>query len=169
MADEPCPPRPMLHRLQLCFKQPNRQYNVDDWLSHACVSLALYSQFVYRPSLGSRKVFTSEYLALVLSSSGVTRSLPRYLRFVQCSSLSPPLSFSAFPSAPVVCCTLSLLVILVLCAFASQTPALCTAIPSAPVMFVARLCLILLYSVIFVLRALPHKHRVCAVLFLRLP
>ena len=31
-------------------------------------------------------------------------------------------------------------------------------------MFVARLCLILLYSVIFVLRSFPHKHRVCAVL-----
>ena len=58
MADEPVPPRPMLHKLQLCFKQPNRQYSADDWLSLACVSLALYSQFVYCPSLGSRKVFS---------------------------------------------------------------------------------------------------------------
>ena len=43
---------------------------------------------------------------------------------------------------------------------------MCSAIPSAPVKFVARLRLTLLYSVIFVLRALPRKHRVCAVLFL---
>ena len=42
-------------------------------------------------------------------------------------------------------------------------------IPSAPVQFAAGLSLILLYSVIFVLLALPHKHRVCAVLFPRLP
>ena len=35
--------------------------------------------------------------------------------------------------------------------FASKTPALCSAIPLAPVKNVARLCLILLYSVIFVL------------------
>ena len=87
--------------------------------------------------------------------------------------------------------------------FASKTPALCSAIPSAPVRNVARLCLILLHSVIFVfvlslthigfvqyfsfgsrkvsytlllrfsqnfvLRVLPHKHRVCAVLLPRLP
>ena len=24
--NEPIPPQPMLHKLQLCFKQPNRQY-----------------------------------------------------------------------------------------------------------------------------------------------
>ena len=87
--------------------------------------------------------------------------------------------------------------------FASQTPGLCSAIPSAPIKFVARLCLILLYSAIifcvlcltnigfvqcfsfrsrkvryllllrfrqnFVLRVLPPKHRVCAVLLPRLP
>ena len=53
--------------------------------------------------------------------------------------------------------------------FASQTPGLCSTIPSAPVQFAARLSLILLHSVIFVLRALPHKHWVCAVLFPRLP
>ena len=117
----------------------------------------------YTPSL-----FTTFPLAPVRFLHVNIHTLPRYVQFVQCSSFSS-FSFSAFPSAPVVCCTLSLLVILVLCAFASQTPALCTAIPSAPVMFVARLCLILLYSVIFVLRSLSHKHRVCAVLFLRLP
>ena len=33
--------------------------------------------------------------------------------------------------------------------FASQTPGLCSAIPSAPIKFVVRLCCILLYSVIF--------------------
>ena len=86
--------------------------------------------------------------------------------------------------------------------FASQTLGLCSAISSAPVKFVARFCLIFLYSCSnfcfaclkasqtsglcsafpsapvesvtrfrknFVLRVLPYKHRVCAVLFLRLP
>ena len=43
--------------------------------------------------------------------------------------------------------------------FASQTPGLCSAFPSAPFEFV-RLCLSR-----FVMRTLPHKHRVCAVLF----
>ena len=41
MADEPVPPRPMLLKLQLCFKQRNRQYSADDWVSLAFVSLAL--------------------------------------------------------------------------------------------------------------------------------
>ena len=45
--------------------------------------------------------------------------------------------------------------------FALQTPGLCSAFPSAPFEFV-RLCLSC-----FVMRTLPHKHRVCAVLFSR--
>ena len=77
--------------------------------------------------------------------------------------------------------------------FASQTSGFCSAFTLAPVKSVTRfkfcyalvsvpcltntgfvqcyrlgsrkVCLTLLYSVIFVLRALPHKHRVCAVLF----
>ena len=68
-----------------------------------------------------------------------------------------------------VCCTLlfnfALFSNFCFACFASQTSSLCSAIPSAPVKFVAHLCLIFLYSVIFVLCALPHKHRVCAVLF----
>ena len=47
--------------------------------------------------------------------------------------------------------------------FASQTPGLCSAFPSAPFKFV-RFCLSR-----FVMRTLPHKHRVCAVLFFRFP
>ena len=43
--------------------------------------------------------------------------------------------------------------------FASQTSGLCSAFPSVPVLFY--------YSVTYVLRALPHKQRVCAVLFPR--
>ena len=46
-----------------------------------------------------------------------------------------------------------------LASFASQTPGLCSAFPSAPFEFI-RLCLSR-----FVMRTLPHKHRVCAVLF----
>ena len=83
--------------------------------------------------------------------------------------------------------------------FASQTSGLCRAFPSAPVESVSRFCCVLVsvfcltntgfvqcyplgsrevcctllfnlfYSVIFVLRALRHKHRLCAVLFLRPP
>ena len=83
--------------------------------------------------------------------------------FVQCYSLG----------SRTVCCTLVLYFALFsnfcFACFASQTLSLSTAIPSPPVNFVARLCCILLYSVIFVLRTLPHKHRVCAVLSLRLP
>ena len=74
--------------------------------------------------------------------------------FVQCYSLG----------SHKVCCTLlfnfALFSNFCFACFASQTSGLCSTIPSALVKFVARLCLILLYSVIFVLRALPHKHRV---------
>ena len=49
------------------------------------------------------------------------------------------------------------------CLKASQTSGLCTAFPSAPVESVTR------SSENFVLCVLPYKHRVCAVLFLRLP
>ena len=66
-------------------------------------------------------------------------------------SLSPRKSYSAFPSAPVVCC-MSLLFNSNLCFafFASQTPALCSVIHTVPIKSVVRLCLIFLYSVIFV-------------------
>ena len=47
--------------------------------------------------------------------------------------------------------------------FASQTPGLYSAFPSAPFDF-ARLCLSS-----FVMRTSPHKHQFCAVLFSRLP
>ena len=49
------------------------------------------------------------------------------------------------------------------CLKASQTSGLCSAFPSAPVESVTR------FRKNFVLRVLPYKHRVCAVLFLRLP
>ena len=62
--------------------------------------------------------------------------------FVQCHSLG----------SLKVCCTVvfNLFSSVSFCfaCFASQTPASCSAIPSAPLKFVARLCLILLYSVI---------------------
>ena len=83
--------------------------------------------------------------------------------FAQCYSLG----------SCTVCCTLvfnfALFNNFCFTCFASQTSGLCSAIPLALAKFVARLCLILFYSVIFVLRSLPRKHRVCAVLFLRLP
>ena len=49
------------------------------------------------------------------------------------------------------------------CLKASQKSGLCSAFPSAPVESVTR------FSQNFVLRVLPYKHRVCAVLFVRLP
>ena len=116
--------------------------------------------FVQCFSFGSRKV---RYTLLLRISQ---RVLPHKHRFCAVYPLG----------SRKVCCTLLFnLFYLFLCSnfgfacFASQTPALCSAIPSAPVKFVARLCLTLLYSVIFVLRALPHKHRVCVVLLPPLP
>ena len=51
--------------------------------------------------------------------------------------------------------------------FASQTSGLCRAFPSAPVKPVSY-TLLLRFSQNFVLRVLPHKHRVCSVLLPRL-
>ena len=113
--------------------------------------------------------------------------------FVQCYSLGSHkvcctllLYFASFSNFCFVC-------------FASQTSGLCSAFPSASVKSVTRFCYALVsvfcptntvfvqcyplgsrkvcctllfnsfYSVILVFRALPHKHRLCAVLFHRLP
>ena len=50
--------------------------------------------------------------------------------------------------------------------FASETSGLCSAIPSVPESFL-HACVLFYYSVSYVMRALPHEHRVCAVLFPR--
>ena len=80
--------------------------------------------------------------------------------FVQCYSLG----------SRKVCCTLELHFALFsnfcFAWFASQTLGLCSAFPSAHVKSVT---LLLRFSQNFVLRVLRHKHRVCAVLFPRLP
>ena len=96
--------------------------------------------------------------------------------FVQCFSLGSLLSLYAnvsrfvmrtslhklrvcvvlAPRFPLEFCTR---VFLCFACFASRTPGLYSAFPSAPFEFV-RLCLSR-----FVMRTLPHKHRVCAVLF----
>ena len=87
-------------------------------------------------------------------------SCPRNTGFVQCYSLG----------SHKVCCTLVLYFALFsnfcFACFASQTSGLCSAFPSAPVKSVTRFCG---FSQNFVLRVLPHKHRVCAVLLPRLP
>ena len=81
--------------------------------------------------------------------------------FVQCYSLG----------SLKVCCTLKLVLYCALfsnfcfACFASQTSDLGSAFPSAPVKSVTRFC----YAENFVLRVLPKKHRVCAVLLPRLP
>ena len=76
----------------------------------------------------------------------VIRTSPHKLRV--CAVLAPrfPLEFCTRAFSCLAC-------------FASQTPGLCSALPSAPFEFI-RLCLSR-----FVMRTLPHKHRVCAVLF----
>ena len=81
----------------------------------------------------------------------------------------PPVKFKCFPFGSRSLLHAFVVSNLCFACFASQTQGLCGSILSAPIKFVARLCFILLYSVIFVLPALPHKHRVCEVLFLRLP
>ena len=81
--------------------------------------------------------------------------------FVQCYSLG----------SLKVCCTLKLVLYCALfsnfcfACFASQTSDLGSAFPSAPLKSVTRFC----YAENFVLRVLPKKHRVCAVLLPRLP
>ena len=81
--------------------------------------------------------------------------------FVQCYSLG----------SLKVCCTLKLVLYCALfnnflfACFASQTSDLGSAFPSAPVKSVTRFC----YAENFVLRVLPKKHRVCAVLLPLLP
>ena len=79
---------------------------------------------------------------------------------------------SAIPSAPLkfvarlsLCCIVLYSVIFCFACFASQTSDLGSAFPSAPVKSVTRFC----YAENFVLRVLPKKHRVCAVLLPRLP
>ena len=70
-----------------------------------------------------------------------------------------------------VCCTLvfnfALFSDFCFACFASQTSGLCRAFPSAPVKPVSY-TLLLRFSQNFVLRVLPHKHRVCSVLLPRL-
>ena len=80
--------------------------------------------------------------------------------------------WSAIPSAPLkfvsrlsLCCIVLYSVIFCFACFASQTSDLGSAFPSAPVKSVTRFC----YAENFVLRVLPKKHRVCAVLLPRLP
>ena len=169
MTDEPVPSRPMLHKLQLCLKQSNRQYSADDWVSRACVSLG------YTPSLSAALPLAP---VRFLQVNVLLLFNPVAVLFVPCLAICG--LCSVLPSAPLKVLVLSLrfprsllhaFVVSNLCfaCFASQTSGLCSAIPLAPTKFVERLCLILLYSVIFLLRALPHKLRFCAVLFLRLP
>ena len=81
--------------------------------------------------------------------------------FVQCYS-SAPLKFVSRLS---LCCIVLYSVIFCFACFASQTSDLGSAFPSAPVKSVTRFC----YAENFVLRVLPKKHRVCAVLLPRLP
>ena len=71
-----------------------------------------------------------------------------------------------------VCCTLvfnfALFSDFCFACFASQTSGLCRAFPSAPVKPVSY-TLLLRFSQNFVLRVLPHKHRLCAWVLARLP
>ena len=120
----------------------------------------------------------------LLSFSGFTHA--KWYLFFQHSRLPTLVLFFALFSNVCFAC------------FASQTSGFCSAFPSAPVKYVTRFCYALVSvfcltntrfvqcyplssrkvcctllfnlfdSVILVLRALPHKHRLCAVLFPRL-
>ena len=79
--------------------------------------------------------------------------------FVQCFSLGSWKYFARL-------CFVLLFSKLCYACFPSQTSGLCSAIPSVPESFL-HACVLFYYSVNYVMRALPHKHRVCAVLFPR--
>ena len=95
-----------------------------------------------------------------------------FSNFLPYASTRPAVRFcSALPFAPVkffarLC--FALFSTFCYACFASQTSGLCSAFPSVLVKFL-RACVLFYYSVNYVLRALPRKHRVWAVLFPRFP
>ena len=126
-----------------------------------CMFCLTNTGFVQCYSLGSHKVCCTLVLYFAIFSN---------FCFACFASQTSGLC-SAIPSAPVksvvrLCLIFLYSVIFVFACFASQTSGLCSAFPSAPVKSVTRFCG---FSQNFVLRVLPHKHRVCAVLLPRLP
>ena len=112
-----------------------------------CYVMLCYAHFASQTSgLCSAFALGSLLSLYAYVSRFVIRTSPHKLRV--CAVLAPrfPLEFCTRAFSCLAC-------------FASQTPGLCSAFPSAPFEFI-RLCLSR-----FVMRTLPHKHRVCAVLF----
>ena len=112
-----------------------------------CYVMLCYAYFASQTSgLCSAFALGSLLSLYAYVSRFVIRTSPHKLRV--CAVLAPrfPLEFCTRAFSCLAC-------------FASQTPGLCSAFPSAPFEFI-RLCLSR-----FVMRTLPHKHRVCAVLF----
>ena len=167
MADEPVPPRPMLHKL-LALLQTAQSPEQCGWLTFPCLCFAGAILPVCLLRLNCRipcHLFACHWIRI--ASIVLCFVLQRTLTNENNGGTEWRGIQQLLPlRAPVVCCTLSLLVIYVL---RVQTPGLCSAISLAPVKFVARLSCILLYLVIFALCVLPHKHLLCAVLFPRLP
>ena len=72
----------------------------------------------------------------------------------------PSLSFSAFPSAPLVCCTISLLVIYVLRVLSHKHQVYAELFPRLPKVCCTLVLYFAFFSNFFFVAALPHKHRV---------
>ena len=108
-------------------------------------------------SLGSRKVCCTLVFIILLYS----------VIFCFACFASQTLSFcSAFPSAPVVCCTLFLLVIHVLCYLPHHHRVCAVLFPSAPLEFTP-FCFSLFYWVFFLLLCVfcPTSSGLCSVFF----
>ena len=136
-------------------------------------------------SFGSRKVSYTLLLRFILVRTLSCVFCLTNTGFVQCNSLGPRkvycmlvLNFALFsnfcfccnalPSAPVVCCTLLLLVIYVSCFLPHQLRACAVLFPSAPLKFTP-FCFSLFNQFAFVMRALPNKLRFVQWFFPRLP
>ena len=144
-------------------------------------------------SFGSRKVSYTLLLGFTLSelcfacfasqTPGLCSAVPSApVKFVKClcSILLYSVIFftlcvlphkrlcNALPSAPVVCCTLLLLVIYVSCSLPHQHRACAVLFPSAPLKFTP-FCFSFFYSVCFCYACFAQQAPVCAVIFLRLP
>ena len=70
----------------------------------------------------------------------------------------PSLSFSAFPSAPLVCCTISLLVIYVLRVLSHKHQVYAELFPRLPKVCCTLVLYFAFFSNFFFVAALPHKH-----------
>ena len=123
-----------------------------------CVFCLTNTGFVQYYSLGSRKVCCMLVFILLYS----------VMFCFACFASQTSCLCNSLPSAPVICCTLLLLVIYVSCSLPHQHRACAVLFPSAPLKFRA-FCFSLFYSACFRYARFAQQAPVCAVIFPRLP